>query len=97
VPVAVRDLLSLTRFGHRAAFFVEGCGFFVSLTDRVCETPLRRTHRRRKPDSNFWSLSEPWCRSWHPKMTGNGRRRVVIVFRLDGLGAMSVVSGTQPA
>jgi len=34
VPV----LLSLTRFGHRAAFFEEGCGFF-SLTDSVCGTP----------------------------------------------------------
>jgi len=35
---AVPVLLNLTRFGHRAAFFEEGCGFF-SLTDSVCGTP----------------------------------------------------------
>ena len=93
---AVPVLLNLTRFGHRAAFFEEGCGFF-SLTDSVCGTPLRRAHRRRKPDSNFW----PLCRLGANRGIQNDRKRpvsdVVIVFKLDGAGTMSVVSGTQSA
>jgi hypothetical protein len=49
------------------------------------ENGSQRTRRWRKPDSNFWSL-RALVPIAAPKMTGNARCRVVIVFKLEGAG-----------